>query len=73
MSIQASVLGGLDWRISKTCEGGACVGVVRKGEVIMIGNTSTPEGPVSTFTKEEWRQFLAGAKRGDFDSLLDDL
>lgn len=73
MSINASAPGGLDWRVSSTCEGGACVGVIRQGEVVMIGNTSSPEGPVSRFTEDEWRQFLTGAKRGDFDSLLDDL
>lgn len=73
MSVHASGLGGLDWRVSSTCEGGACVGVIRQGEVVMIGNTGSPEGQVSKFTKDEWRQFLTGAKRGDFDSLLDDL
>jgi len=72
MPIHASVLGGPDWRVSSTCEGGACVGVIRQGEIIMIGNTSSPESPVSKFTQDEWRQFLAGAKRGDFDNLIDD-
>lgn len=73
MSIHASALGGLDWRVSSTCEGGACVGVIRQGEVVMIGNTGNPDGPVSKFTEDEWRHFLTGAKRGDFDSLLDSL
>lgn len=59
----------LDWRISRTCEGGACVKVARQGEFVLIGNTASPDGPVSEFTAEEWRQFLAGVKLGDFDEI----
>jgi predicted secreted Zn-dependent protease len=61
--------GNLDWRVSRTCEGGACIKVAREGEFVIIGNTSKPEGPVSEFTIDEWRQFLAGAKLGDFDGI----
>jgi hypothetical protein len=57
------------WRTSRTCDSGACVGVARSGAVILIGNTSTPQGQVSEFTVEEWRQFLAGVKLGDFDEI----
>jgi hypothetical protein len=35
----------------------------------LIGNTNVPEGAVSEFSVEEWRQFLAGVKLGDFDGL----
>jgi hypothetical protein len=35
----------------------------------MIGTTSNPEGPITEFTTDEWRQFLAGVKRGDFDGI----
>lgn len=62
-------LGDVDWRISRTCDGGACVGVARQGEFVLVGNTSNPEIPVSRFTVKEWREFLAGAKLGDFDDL----
>jgi len=61
--------GQLNWRISRTCDGGACVGVARRGESVLISNTSTPDGFVSEFTIDEWRQFLAGAKLGDFDGI----
>jgi hypothetical protein len=36
---------------------------------VLIGNTTDPEGPVSKFAMEEWRQFLAGMKLGDFDDI----
>lgn len=70
MSAYASVPGDLQWRVSRTCESGACVGVARRGDVIFIRNTSNPESPISKFTIDEWRHFLAGAKLGDFDDVV---
>jgi predicted secreted Zn-dependent protease len=60
----------LDWRISRACDSGACVGVARQGESVLIKNTSDPEAPISLFSKEEWTAFLAGVKLGDFDGLV---
>ena len=59
----------ISWRISRTCDSGACVGVARRGEHILIGNTNDPNAPVNEFTAEEWRQFIAGVKLGDFDEI----
>jgi len=59
----------IDWHISRTCESGACVGGARRGEFIMIGNTNNPETAANEFTIDEWRQFLAGVKLGDFDEI----
>ena len=69
MPAYESVSGRLDWHVSRTCESGACIRVARLGESVFIGNTSDPDGPVSEFTTEEWRQFLAGARLGDFDGI----
>ena len=43
--------------------------VACKDEYVFIGNTNNPDGPVGEFTADEWRQFLAGAKLGDFDGI----
>jgi len=59
----------LEWRVSRTCESGACVMVARRGHAVLIANTSSPEGPISEFTTDEWRHFLAGVKLGDFDGV----
>ncbi len=64
-----AVAGDLDWRVSRTCDNGQCIRVARSGELVMIGNTTRPQGPVSEFTVEEWRHFLAGVKLGDFDEI----
>ncbi len=70
MSIYASAPGDLEWRVSRTCEGGACIKVARKGEFVVIGNTANLAGPVSEFTADEWRHFVAGIKLGDFDGIF---
>ena len=69
MSTNPVVSGDFDWRISRLCDSGACVGVARHGEFVLIGNSSSPEAPVSQFTRQEFRTFIAGVKLGDFDDL----
>ena len=69
MSTNPVVSGNFDWRVSRLCEGGSCVGVARQGEFVLIGSTSSPEIPVSRFTSQEWSAFVAGVKLGDFDDL----
>lgn len=65
----APVHGGLDWRVSRACESGACIMVASQGDAVIFGNTNHPDGPTFAYTKAEWKEFLAGAKRGDFDDL----
>ena len=69
MSTQASAPGGPDWRVSRTCDSGACIKVARDGEFVIIGNTVNPAGSISQFTVDEWRHFVAGVKLGDFDGI----
>jgi hypothetical protein len=69
MSIYMEASEGPHWRTSRTCDGGACVGVARDGDFIIVGNTADPAAAFSRFTMQEWRAFLAGAKLGDFDDL----
>ena len=69
MSMYTSAPAGLTWRISSKCESGACLMVARQGELILIGNTKHPEGPVSVFTRDEWRNFITGIKLGAFDGI----
>lgn len=59
----------LNWHVSRTCDGGACVKVARQGDYVVLGNTSQPGGPTYTYTWTEWAEFLAGVKLGDFDNL----
>jgi hypothetical protein len=36
---------------------------------VLVGSTRDPDSLVVRFTHEEWSEFLAGAKLGDFDDL----
>jgi hypothetical protein len=41
--------------------------VAQQGDYVLVGNTSQPDGPTNKYTRAEWREFLAGAKLGEFD------
>jgi hypothetical protein len=69
MSTNPVASGNFNWRITSQCESGGCVGVARDQEFVVIGNSSSPEAPVSRFTRQEWRAFIAGVKLGDFDDI----
>jgi uncharacterized protein DUF397 len=69
MSTQESASEDLEWRVSRTCDTGACIKVARKGESVMIGSTVSSADLVIGFTAEEWRHFVAGVKLGDFDEI----
>ena len=67
---EVTVSENLTWRVSRTCDGGACVMVARDGEFIRFGNTSQPNGPKLSYTRAEVAAFAAGIKRGEFDDLF---
>lgn len=60
----------LAWRVSRTCDGGACVMVARDGEFILFGHTIQPDGPKFSYTRAEFKEFATGIKRGDFDDFF---
>jgi Domain of unknown function (DUF397) len=64
-----SAEGGVGWRVSRTCDGGACVMVMRREDSVIFGNTSQPDGPTYAYTMAEWKEFITGVKLGDFDDI----
>lgn len=60
----------LTWRRSLSCSNGACVEVAASGPMIFIKDSKAPAGPVLSYTAAEFREFIAGAKNGDFDDLI---
>jgi hypothetical protein len=69
MPLNPAATDNIAWRISSKCDIGACVGVTLQGEFVLVGSTRDPDSLVVRFTHEEWSEFLAGAKLGDFDDL----
>ena len=51
---------------SSGCEASACV-TVRVDPVSGMVLVNDDGGNETSFTKDEWREFIAGAKRGEFD------
>jgi hypothetical protein len=60
-------LDNVSWRISKRCDGGACIVVGYGDESILVGNTTRPNGPHITYTASAWKEFILRVKRGDLD------
>jgi hypothetical protein len=61
----------VDWRTSRSCANGNCVQVGAVGDgSVAIRDSKSPGGAVLLYTAGEWQDFLAGAKNGDFDDLL---
>ncbi len=65
-----ATIGNLSWRVARQCNNGACVRVARRGEVVFIGDSKDPDGPLLTYTRAELEAFIHGVKEGDFDDLL---
>jgi hypothetical protein len=59
------------WRVSKRCDGGACVMVGRQKGSILVGNAAQPNGPHIAYTFAAWRNFLLGLRQGAFDPPAD--
>jgi hypothetical protein len=56
------------WYMGRRCESGACVEVAVAGDEVLVRSSVTP-ATLLTLSREEWREFLAGAKDGFFDHL----
>jgi hypothetical protein len=59
----------IEWR--RSCPNAAtCVEVAMEapdGEVWVRDSKDGEEGPILAFTRQEWEEFLAGVKAGEFD------
>ena len=55
------------WHKGRPCESGACVEVAAVGDAVMVRSSAHPEGSPVTLSRDEWQEFLAGAKAGAFD------
>ena len=57
-----------NWRKSVISDTGGCVEVACAGAVIGVRDTkANGAGPILEFNEREWRAFVEGARRGEFD------
>jgi len=57
------------WRTARRCDGGACVEIGTLGESVLVRSSGDADGVYVTLSLEEWREFVAGVKDGEFDGL----
>jgi hypothetical protein len=48
-----------------------CVEMTREGELVLVRDSKDKTGPVLGYTKSEFAAWVDGAKRGEFDGLID--
>lgn len=58
-----------NWTRSSTCSSGTCVEVRRLPDIqeVAIRNSKPGWSSALVFSEEEWRVFVEGVKRGEFD------
>jgi len=56
------------WRKSShSNSANGCVEIRERPDTIAVRDSKRPEGPVIEVTRAEWRDFVDGVKRGEFD------
>jgi Domain of unknown function (DUF397) len=61
----------LRWRKAQmSTNNGACVEVAAVPGKITLRDSKDPGGPILVYTPDEWTAFLDGAKKGEFDDLV---
>jgi hypothetical protein len=58
----------LEWKRATNCEAGSCVLVAKDADGWHVRDGKDSDGPVLTFSDDEWRVFKHGVVNGDFDS-----
>jgi Domain of unknown function (DUF397) len=57
----------LRWRRASRCESGACVEVAVQRDGVALRDSKQPDSAHLTFAPEQWRDFIAGIRSGEFD------
>ena len=57
----------LVWQTSSKSSGGSCVEVAPDGEQMLVRDSKDTAGPVLTFSRRAFRDFLAGVRRNTLE------
>ena len=57
------------WRTASVCHTGSCVQVAFFEDSVMVRDSKDPNGPRLVITPADWRSFLDGVKKDEFDNL----
>ena len=56
------------WQWHGGCADTQCVEIAREGDRVLMRDSKDPDGPMLTFSRESWEQFVEAAKNGEFDT-----
>lgn len=54
------------WRKSSYCESSGCVEIAKTADHVLFRDSKDPLGPVLSFSKASWQDFLADVRSGYF-------
>jgi hypothetical protein len=57
------------WRTASYCASGECVQVTQRDGLIILRDSTRPDGITLPYGAVKWRSFVAAAKAGKFDNL----
>jgi hypothetical protein len=60
----------LSWHVAKLCNAGNCVTIATNGVDFFIGDSKAPRGPILSYSRGAWINFIEGIRQGDFDHLI---
>jgi len=60
----------LKWRTASRSAGGNCVEVAPAGAMVAVRHSQAPDGELILYTTAEFAAFIDGAKKGEFDDLV---
>ena len=69
VAVGSEWVGEPQWRMASRCDGGQCVEVGILGDSVLIRNSADQDDERLALSRDEWQEFVAGVKDGDFDGL----
>jgi hypothetical protein len=58
----------LDWHRSTRCSSGGCIELARAGEEFLVRDSKVSGGPILSFGRVAWGEFVASVNAGDFSA-----
>jgi Domain of unknown function (DUF397) len=58
----------LAWRKTSFCASGECIEVAQRDDLIILRDSTQPDGRMLRYPAEQWRSFICTVKASEFDS-----
>jgi hypothetical protein len=58
----------LGWHRSTRCSSGGCIELARDGEEFLVRDSKVDDGPILSFSRLAWGEFVAAVNEGDLSA-----